>query len=319
MLAFSRQQIVQPVVVNLTSLVAGLEDMLRRLIGEDIDLVVAPAKDLGSVMADPVQLEQVVMNLVINARDAMPTGGTLTIETRNVDVDKTLDLDRPEAALHPSLQPGPYVMLVISDTGAGMDEATRASIFEPFFTTKGIGKGTGLGLSTVYGIVKQSGGTIWVSTEIGKGSAFAIYLPRTEEVARKSHPASTASPGHRGTETILIAEDEEGVRRLTTLILQMSGYTVLSASSGAQALGLLERHDGPVDLIITDMVMPGMTGRDLVTRLMEIRPRTRVLYTSGYTDDFLLRQGLSDSETHFIAKPYSAAQLRLKVREVLDS
>ena len=312
LLAFSRQQILKPEVLNLGTLVADLRGMLQRLIGEDIVLVVAGAKGAGSVMGDPGQIEQVVMNLAVNARDAMANGGTLTIETRDVD------LDEADAAVHPSVRPGPHVLLAISDTGEGMDEVTRARIFEPFFTTKELGKGTGLGLSTVYGIVKQSGGSIWVNSELGKGTTFKIYLPRVAEVAHKIRPAPTATSAH-GTETVLIVEDEEGVRHLAGLILQLAGYTVLTASNGAEALSRLERHDGFVHLVLTDMVMPGMTVRDLATQLKELHPRTKILYTSGYADDTILPHELFDKATHFISKPYAAAQLRRKVREVLDS
>ena len=312
LLAFSRQQILKPEVLILSSLVADLQGMLQRLIGEDIALVVMPAKDVGSVMADPVQIEQVVMNLAVNARDAMPNGGTLTIETRDVALDEAF------AAEHPSVQPGPHVMLAISDTGAGMDEVTCARIFEPFFTTKAVGKGTGLGLSTVYGIVKQSGGSIFVCSELGKGTTFRIYLPWVEAVAHKGQPAPTVTLV-QGTETVLIVEDEEAVCRLAKRVLQMAGYTVLTASSGGEALALLERHDGPVHLMLTDMVMPGMTGRELATQLMNIHPRTKVLFTSGYTNDATLHHGLLGTATHFIGKPYTVAQLTRKVREVLNS
>ena len=312
LLAFSRQQIMKPEVLNLSALVADLRGMLQRLIGEDVALVVVPAKDAGSVIADPVQIEQVVMNLAVNARDAMATGGTLTIETRNVD------LDEAHAADHPSVRPGPHVLLAISDTGEGMDEATRLRIFEPFFTTKGVGKGTGLGLSTVYGIVKQSGGSIWVNSKPGQGTTFKVYLPRVDEVARRVQPPPTIT-SVQGTETLLIVEDEEGVRRIAERILQTAGYTVLTASNGAEALLLLEQHDGPVHLVLTDMVMPGMTVRDLATQLKGLHPRTKLLYTSGYSDDAVLPDGLLDKATHFIGKPYAAAELRRKVREVLDS
>lgn len=312
LLAFSRQQIMKPDVLNLSTLVANLQGMLQRLIGEDIALVVVLAKDVGRVMADPGQIEQVVMNLAVNARDAMANGGMLTIETRNVDLDEAV------AAEHPSVQPGPHVMLAVSDTGHGMDEATRTRIFEPFFTTKESGKGTGLGLSTVYGIVKQSGGSIGVSSEVGKGATFTIYLPRVGEVAHKAQPAPTVT-SVQGTETVLIVEDEAAVCRLTKRILQLAGYTVLTASNGGEALLLLERHDGPVHLILTDMVMPGMGGRELAAQLQDTRPRMKVLYMSGYTDDAILRRGLLEKGTNFIGKPYTTAELTRTVREVLDS
>ena len=312
LLAFSRKQIMTLDVLNLSTLVADLQGMLQRLIGEHIALVVVPAMDLGSVMADPTQIEQVVMNLAVNARDAMPNGGTLTIETRNVELDEAF------AAEHPSVQPGPHVMLAVSDTGTGMDAATRAQIFEPFFTTKDSGKGTGLGLSTVYGIVKQSGWSIWVYSEPGKGATFKIYLPRVEGMGHKSQPAPVFT-SVQGTETILVVEDEEAVRRLAKRVLQRAGYTVLTAGNGAEALLLLARHDGPVHLMLTDMVMPGMSGRDLVAQLEGINSRIKVLCTSGYTDEAILRHGLLDETAHFIGKPYNVAELTRKVREVLDS
>ncbi|MBI3941219.1 MAG: PAS domain S-box protein [Acidobacteria bacterium] len=312
LLAFSRRQVMQLEVLNLSTLVARMQNMLQRLIGEDIDLVVGPAQDGGSVVADPVQIEQVVMNLAVNARDAMPNGGALTIETRNVELDEAY------AAWDTPVQPGPHVMLAISDTGDGMDEATRTRIFEPFFTTKGPGRGTGLGLSTVYGIVKQSGGTIRVYSELGKGTTFRIYLPRVEEVAHKLQPSPTLT-AVEGTETILVVEDDEGVCHLAKRILQSLGYTVLTASHGAEALLLLERHDGPVHLVLTDMVMPGMSGRDLASQLEAISPQMKVLYTSGYTDDAVLHHGLLDKTAHFIGKPYTTAELARKVREVLNS
>ncbi len=312
LLAFSRKQVMKPDVLNLSSLVADLRDMLQRLIGENIALVVVPAKDGGRVIADHGQIEQVVMNLAVNARDAMPNGGTLTIETRDVALDEAY------AADHQSVRPGPHVMLAISDTGDGMDEATRVQVFEPFFTTKGQGKGTGLGLSMVYGIVKQSGGSIGVSSVLGKGTTFTIYLPRGEAVAHKDQPASIVTSVH-GTETILIVEDEEAVCRLASRILHGAGYTVLTASNGGEALALLERHDRPVHLMLTDMVMPGMSGRNLATQLKDIHPRTKVLYTSGYTDDAILHHALFSKATHFIGKPYTTAELTRKVREVLDS
>jgi PAS domain S-box-containing protein len=312
LLAFSRKQIMKLEGLNLSTLLADLQGMLQRLIREDIVLVVRPATKVGHVMADVAQIEQVVMNLVVNARDAMPHGGRLTIETRDVALDEAY------AAAHPSVQPGPHVMLAISDTGVGMDTETLARIFEPFFTTKELGKGTGLGLSTVYGIVQQSGGSIGVSSEVGKGTTFTIYLPRVEAVARKVQPTPTVT-SVRGTETLLIVEDEEAVRGLAQRILQVAGYTVLTAGHGGEALLVLERHDGPVHLLVTDMVMPGMSGRELATRLEKISPRTKVLFTSGYTDEAILHTGLLDETINFVGKPYTAVELRRRVREVLDS
>jgi PAS domain S-box-containing protein len=312
LLAFSRKQIMKPVALDMNTLLADLKDMLQRLIGEDIDLTIVSAKDVGRVIADPGQIEQVVMNLAVNARDAMTKGGMLTIETRNVV------LDAASAAAHPSLQPGPHVRLTVSDTGGGMDEATRAQIFDPFFTTKEVGAGTGLGLSTVYGIVRQSGGSIEVSSELGMGATFTIYLPLIGDAVHKDPPAPTIVPVD-GAETVLIVDDDEAVCRLTKRILQSAGYTVLAASSGGEAVLLLERHDGPVHLMLTDMVMPQVSGRELAAHLTGIRPRMKVLYMSGYTDDTILRRGLLDQAAHFLAKPYTTAELTRTVREVLDS
>jgi len=312
LLAFSRKQIIAPGVLNLNTLVVDMQKMLQRLIREDIDVVIAPVKDLGSVRADPGQIDQMILNLAVNARDAMPSGGTLTITTQDVELDEAF------TARHPSVVPGPHVMLAVSDTGVGMDEATRTRIFEPFFTTKEPGKGTGLGLSTVYGIVKQSGGSICVYSELGKGTTFKIYLPRVEEVAQEDQPARSAMPVH-GTETVLIVEDEEAVRRVARRILESAGYTVLTAANPGEALLLLERHQEPVHLMLSDVVMPGMSGRDLAARIADIRPQIRILYMSGYTDDAILQRGVLDHAMHFIPKPYTPAELQRKVREVLDS
>ncbi|MDZ4258671.1 MAG: PAS domain S-box protein [Gemmatimonadales bacterium] len=312
LLAFSRKEIVKPDVLDLSTVVADLQGMLPRLIGEDIGVVVVPAKELGSVLADRGQIEQVILNLAVNARDAMPTGGTLTITTQDVELDEAF------AARHPSVVSGPHVMLAVSDTGVGMDEATRMRIWEPFFTTKEPGKGTGLGLSTVYGIVKQSGGSIWVDSELGRGTTFTIYLPRVEKVAQQRQPTRSAMPVH-GTETILIVDDEEALRRVATRIVESAGYTVLTAANGGEALRLLECHDGPVHLMLTDVVMPGMSGTDLAARIVDTRPQMKVLYTSGYTDDAILQRGVLNAAMHFIHKPYTMAELTRKVREVLDS
>jgi CheY-like chemotaxis protein len=311
LLAFSRRQILRPVVLNLATVISGMRDMLRRLIGEDIHLVVSAPDDLGAVRADPGQIEQVVMNLAVNARDAMTNGGRLSIELQNVD------LDQAYVASHPVVKPGPHVMLALSDSGTGMDEATRERIFEPFFTTKGPARGTGLGLSTVYGIVEQSAGSIGVHSEPGVGTTFTIYFPRVEAPAAAANVLRAAEAA-RGAETVLIVEDEDGVRTLATRILQSAGYTVLVASSGADALRLLADHQGPVDLLLTDVVLPHMSGRDLAHRLDTVKPGVKVLYTSGYTDDAILRHGVLDAETNFIAKPYTRAELTRKVRDVLD-
>jgi two-component system, cell cycle sensor histidine kinase and response regulator CckA len=312
LLAFSRKQVQQLEVLTLDSVVTEIHGMLGRLIGEDIELVVRSVPDLGRVKADRGQIEQVIVNVVVNARDAMATGGRLTIETTNVEID---DID---ARRHASMAAGAYVMLAITDTGAGMDAATRERIFEPFFTTKGPSKGTGLGLSTVYGIVKQSAGTIWVYSEPGNGTTFKIYLPRVNEAASEARvgPAPTTV---RGTETVLIVEDEATLRNLARRMLESAGYTVIAAANGRDALRMAAEHAGPVDLMLTDVVMPGMSGKDLAAMLARVRPRMKVLYTSGYTDDTIVHHGVLDANTQFISKPYGAVQLARKVREVLDA
>jgi CheY-like chemotaxis protein len=284
--------------------------MLQRLIGEDIELVVVPAMDLGSVRADVGQIEQVVLNLAVNARDAMPSGGRLTIEMHNVELDESY------AAQHPSAAPGPYVMLAVSDTGVGMDETTRLRIFEPFFTTKELGRGTGLGLSTVYGIVKQSRGNIWVYSEPGGGTTFKVYFPRVASATPKSEPVRTSAAVH-GTGTILIVEDEVALREVVARILRSAGYTVLSAANGGDALRLLEGHSGPVHLMLTDVVMPGMSGPELAARVAAVRPEVKVIYTSGYADDAVLRHGVLANTIHFVGKPYTTEALTGKVSEVL--
>jgi PAS domain S-box-containing protein len=312
LLAFSRRQILQPRALDLNSVLPETLDMLQRLIGEDITVTLKLAQDLGLVSADPGQIDQVIMNLVVNARDAMPSGGMLTIETQDVVLDEAY------AAEHPSMQPGPHVMLAISDTGIGMDPATLGQIFEPFFTSKGPGQGTGLGLSTVYGIVKQSGGSIWAYTEIGRGSTFKVFLPRTEATLREFEPVQAVTEA-RGSETILVVEDEDALRRLATRMLESAGFTVLAAATGEEALRLLEHHDGSVHLAVTDVVMPGLSGPDLARRISSRFPEVRVLFTSGYTDDAIVRHGLLTEGTHFLSKPYSVSELTRKVREVLDS
>jgi nitrogen-specific signal transduction histidine kinase/CheY-like chemotaxis protein len=305
LLAFSRKQILQPAVVNLNRIVTDVSKLLGRLIGDNIALVIAPAEDLGTVLADPGQIEQVIVNLAVNARDAMPNGGSLAIGTQNIEVGET-------RAQRLSVPPGPYVKLAVSDTGTGMDEATLQRIFEPFFTTKTAGKGTGLGLSTVYGIVKQSGGNISVGSEIGKGSTFEIYLPRIERAAHatRSTPVPTVSPG---TGTVLVVEDEDLVRRLAVEVLVSAGYRVIEAATGMEAVQALERREGPIDLMITDIVMPGMSGLELAERLSKSHPGMQVLYTSGFTDDPI--RGL-DAGTHFIGKPYSITELTRRVRDM---
>jgi CheY-like chemotaxis protein len=285
--------------------------MLRRLLGEDIELRALLGPGLGSVKADPGQIEQVLLNLAVNARDAMPQGGKLTIETSNVY------LDEEYATHHVTVAPGPYVMLAVSDTGTGMDEKIRGRIFEPFFTTKEASKGTGLGLSTVYGIVKQSGGNIWVYSEEGRGTTFKVYLPRVDEGAQEYRPSRGASGELEGTETVLLAEDEEEVRNLTRQVLEMYGYTVLAAANGDAALSTCERHAGPIHLLITDVVMPAVGGRELAERLTLLRPEMKVLYMSGYTDDAIVHHGVLNEGMNFIEKPFAPDALARKVREVL--
>jgi two-component system cell cycle sensor histidine kinase/response regulator CckA len=313
LLAFSRQQILQPQVMNLKTVVGGLESMLRRLIGEDIDLVVLPAPGVGSVKADPGQMEQVITNLAVNARDAMPQGGQLTLELQNVAVDEQYARQHDVVML-----PGSYVMLVMSDTGGGMDEITRRRLFEPFYTTKPPGKGTGLGLSTVYGIIKQSNGFIWVYSEVGRGTIFKIYLPEVSGVVADKRRSSDIVPT-QGTETILLVEDETDLRHLTERMLESARYTVLSAGSGEEAMLVLDRYREPVHLMITDVVMPGLGGRMLAERLSRTHQPMKVLYMSGYTDDVVVRHGVLDQGMPFLSKPFTVAELLRKVREVLDA
>jgi CheY-like chemotaxis protein len=313
LLAFSRKQILQPKVLSLNETVHNLEEMLHRLIGEDVELAVSLDPSAGQVKADPGQLEQVIMNLVVNARDAMPAGGKLTIETANVQ------LDEEYAQQHAEAQPGFYVMLAVNDTGEGMDEETQAQVFEPFFTTKEVGKGTGLGLSTVYGIVKQSGGSICVYSEQGKGTSFKIYLPRVEENVVDSESKRPPADIPRGSETVLVVEDEASVRDLLQELLNKCGYNVLTAKHGDEALTVCEHHQGPIHLLITDMVMPKMNGRQLAEELTNRHPETRVLYISGYTDEFVVQRGELESDMDFLQKPFSVQSLTTKVREVLDA
>jgi PAS domain S-box-containing protein len=312
LLAISRRQILKPEVLNLTAVVEDLQAMVRRLIGEDVELAYALDRDLGSVKADPSQIEQVLLNLVVNARDAMPDGGVLTFETRNVE------LDAAYAAEHPGTRSGPHAMVAVTDTGIGMDDVTRQRIFEPFFTTKPMGKGTGLGLSMVYGIVKQSGGSIRVVSAPGRGSTFRVYLPRVGEQP-PARPLPVPPQQARGHETVLVVEDEPALRGLTRRVLQGAGYVVLEAGNGADALRVLEQHPDAVHLVFTDVVMPGMNGRELAARLALTRPDMRVLYTSGYTEDAILRHGVLDDPSRFLSKPYTPAELRRRIREALDA
>jgi CheY-like chemotaxis protein len=312
LLMFSRQQVIEPKVLDLSALLVGMDKMLRRILGEDIGLVSSPGAALGRVRADPGSIEQVVMNLVVNARDAMPTGGKLTLETSNVELDEGF------AREHHAAKPGPYVMLAVSDTGTGMDKATRARIFEPFFTTKEKGKGTGLGLSTVFGIVQQSDGHVWVYSEPGKGTTFKIYLPRVD-AAVEEVPARLAVGSLHGSETILLVEDEEQVRAVARGILRKHGYLVLDAGHAGEALLLCEKHPAPIHLLLTDVVMPQMSGPELAKRLIALRPDMKVLCMSGYTDDAALRHGVIESGIAYLQKPLTVESLTRRVREVLDS
>ncbi|MBI5575117.1 MAG: PAS domain S-box protein [Deltaproteobacteria bacterium] len=310
LLAFSRKQILVPKVINLNTVVDEMDKMLRRLIGEDIDLVTHRDEKLGNVKADPGQIEQVIVNLTVNSRDAMPRGGKLTVETANVELDEAY------TALHEGISPGPYVMLAVSDNGAGMDEKTLSHIFEPFFTTKETG--TGLGLSTVYGIVRQSGGNIFVYSEPGLGTTFKIYLPRVDENVSPALQAAQAPGERRGSETVLVVEDEEIVRQLVQEILGKNGYKVLTAGNGEEALRVCERHHGIIHLILTDVVMLGMSGMEVSRRVAHRRPGVKALYMSGYTDDAIVQYGVLEPGIDFVQKPFTADALALKVREVLD-
>jgi PAS domain S-box-containing protein len=312
LLAFSRKQILAPTRLDLNELVSNLHKMLKRLIGEDILLETNLTPNLHAVLADPGQMEQVLLNLVVNARDAMPTGGRLTLETANVELDQVYLSTHLEAPL------GPAVMLAVTDTGQGMDKQTQAQIFEPFFTTKTVGQGTGLGLSTVYGIVKQSGGDIHVYSEPGQGTTFKIYLPAVETAAGPLSPEQAQPEVRGGSETILLVEDEEMVRSLILTVLEEEGYTLLEARRGEEALILARTHPGAIDLLITDVVMPEMSGRVLAGQLTALRPGLKVLYISGYTDDAVVRHGLLTAEVEFLSKPFSPTVLAGKVRAMLD-
>jgi len=314
LLAFSRKQMLTPKVLDLNAVITENLKMLTRLIGEDIDLVMIPGSELGAVKADPGQIEQVILNLAVNARDAMPQGGKLTMETANVTLDEAY------ARLHAPVRPGDYTMLAITDTGVGMDGETQSRIFEPFFTTKGL-KGTGLGLSTVYGIVKQSGGYIWVYSEPGKGTSFKIYMPHVtaDEVAAVEQPAPPApAPIEASRETILVVEDEANLRRLTRQFLENQGYIVVEAADGAAAVQICVAHQGTIHLLLTDVIMPGMNGRELAQRVSEIRPNMKVLYMSGYTENAIGHNGTLDAGITLLQKPFTLHALKAKVREVLD-
>jgi len=313
LLAFSRQQVLAPRLLNLNEVVTDIDKMLRRLIGEDVRLTTTLDSQPWAIRADPGQIEQVLLNLAVNARDAMPKGGRLTIETRNLELDETYGRSHKDARV------GPHILLSVSDTGSGMPPGVMSKIFEPFFTTKAPGKGTGLGLATVYGIVKQSGGHVTVYSEMGVGTTFKVYLPRVEQASDGPKAPTRVLIPPRGTETILLAEDEAGVRTLTATILKGCGYKVLEVADGDEALRVAITHDAPIHLLMTDVVMPGMGGRTLAKQLAVQRPGLRVLFMSGYTDDAVIRHGVLKDGVSFIQKPFSPVALAFKVREVLDT
>jgi len=313
LLAFSRQQVLQRQVLDLNSVVSGMIQMLSRLIGENIELIFRPGSVLGRVKADAGQIEQILLNLVVNARDAMPSRGRLTIETTNVELDESY------AQRQTVVKSGPYVMLAVSDTGIGMDAATQARIFEPFFTTKEAGKGTGLGLSTVYGVVKQSEGYIWVYSEVGHGTTFKIYLPLATDAVEMAKPQTSAPAPAPGTETILLVEDEESVRSLVCDFLKGTGHTVLEAQDGPEAIRIAESHSGRIDLLVSDVVMPKMNGRELSIELKKQMPHLKILFISGYTDDAVFRAGVLEGDVAFLQKPFTLRGLSSKIRDVLDA
>jgi two-component system cell cycle sensor histidine kinase/response regulator CckA len=313
LLAFSRRQVLQPIVLDLNEVVVGVEKMLARLIGEDVRLVVTTAIPSGKIYADRGQIEQVIMNLAINARDAMPRGGALTLETANVEIDAS------HAAEHAGIVLGSYVVLCVTDTGTGMDAATKARAFEPFFTTKDDSKGTGLGLSTVYGIVQQSGGHLEVHTEIGKGTTFKIYLPRTDRAPAPTLTLFPQAATLRGTETILLVENEEQVRTIMRSILRKHGYRVLEAENGGEAFLLCEQFEEPIDMLLSDVVMPRMSGPQLADRLAPLRPEMKVLFVSGYTDDAVVLHGVRDGDIQLLEKPITPDLLLRRVRHLLDA
>jgi PAS domain S-box-containing protein len=312
LLAFSRKQVIEPKVLDLNDVVANMHKMLRRIIGEDVELATVLAPGLWSVKVDPAQIEQVIVNLVVNARDAMPQGGRLTIETANEILGKEED------ACYLEPQPGEYVLLAVSDTGLGMNKEVKARIFEPFFTTKEVGKGTGLGLATVYGIVKQGGGGIWVYSEEGQGTTFKIYLPRAEEVASMSAQAEVRADMPSGSETVLLVEDDLRVRELVRRVLRGQGYTLLEAQDGQEAWRMASQYAGTIDLLLTDVVMPGMGGRVLAEQLVEARPEMKIIFMSGYADDAIGHHGVLEPGVVFLPKPFSPMNLAHKVRVVLD-
>ena len=315
LLAFSRRQIVQPKILDLNELLTDIKKMLERLIGEDVELLMIPGPELWQVEVDPGQMEQVIMNLVVNAKDAMPRGGRVTVEVANVDLDGNYFRKygvREE-------QPGSYVMLAVSDTGIGMDKETQEHIFDPFFTTKEMGKGTGMGLSTVYGIVKQNNGFIWVYSELGRGATLKIYLPKAKGDAASEEKEQPPVPALGGSETVLIVEDDDSLRKLARTVLKQRGYKVLEAENGEDALRVSEAHDGSIDLLIADVVMPKMGGKETAERLQPLYPQMKVIYMSGYTDNAILHHGVLAPGLNFFEKPFTPEGLARKVREVLDA
>lgn len=313
LLAFSRREVLQPRLLDLNVIVSDMGKMLHRLIGESIDLAIVPGEGLWAVKADPGHMEQVLMNLAVNARDAMPEGGTLTIETSNIDLGEVY------VGEHVAVKPGTYVLLAVSDTGTGMDEETKARIFEPFFTTKSAETGTGLGLSTVYGIVQQWGGAIQVYTELGWGTSLKVYLPRAAGAAETAVRVENVTELPRGSETILLVEDQDAVAAVIRATLHLCGYQVLEAHNGGEALTVLERHDGPVHLLLSDIVMPVMGGSELAARLREVRPETRVLFISGFSERALSAYGAQEASFAFLQKPFMPESLARRVRDVLDA
>ena len=312
LLMFTRQQVLVSKVLDLNAVLSGIGPMLQRLVGEDVVLVLLPSEALSSVRADPGSIEQVVMNLVVNARDAMPTGGRLTIETANVDLDEAY------TSSHPGVTAGPQVLLAVTDTGCGIDSATLARVFEPFFTTKAVGKGTGLGLSTVLGIVQQSGGSVWVDSQPGHGTTVNIFFPCVDSAIDATH--TTIPPtGLHGTETILLVDDDDQVRAATRAILLKNGYDVIDASGGAEALQRADAYSGVIHLLVSDVVMPEMSGPELAKRLTKARPELKVLCMSGYTDDSIIRHGVLEARIEFIQKPITSAALAVRVRQLLDA
>jgi len=311
LLAFSRRQVIQPRVISVNTIVAQTEKMLRRLLGEDIQLALTLPEGVGNILADPNQIEQAIVNLAVNARHAMPTGGHIAIETGNVH------LDEDYIKTHLGVRPGNFVMISVTDTGHGMDAATKQRIFEPFFTTKERGKGTGLGLATVYGMVKQSGGDIWVYSEPGKGTTFRLYFPRVAAAVTELKPGEQESADRQGNETVLVVEDEKPVRDLTVRMLQQLGYSVLSAASGEEAIEIGHSYGSKISLLLTDVVMPQMSGRQVADALLATRPDLKVLYLSGYTGHTVIHHGV-ESDVNFLPKPFSRDALSKKVDEVLS-